>query len=232
MSSWRDFFDGEHSIYVSERHKLLHARIIARGMIAAIPRSDAVVLDHGCGEALHGEAVAAACGQLYLCESSPVLRAQLTARFINRAHVGIIAPETIEIGIPDDSLDLVTFISVAQYLKREELDAALHLWLQKLKPGGKLLIGDVIPPDVGMVTDTRALLSFAFSGGFLIAALAGLVKTAFSDYRKLRENLGLSMYSTAQMEAVLDKAGFVGIRQIENIGHNAARMTFEAARPA
>jgi hypothetical protein len=40
------------------------------------------------------------------------------------------------------------------------------------------------------------------------------------------------MYSTAQMETVLDKAGFVGIRQIENIGHNAARMTFEAARPA
>ncbi len=232
MSSWRDFFDGEHSIYVSERHKLLHARIIARGIIAAIPRSDAVVLDHGCGEALHGEAVAAACGKLYLCESAPVLRAQLTARFINSGHVSIIAPETIEIGIPDDSLDLVTFISVAQYLKREELDAALHLWLQKLKPGGKLVVGDVIPPDVGMVTDTRALLSFAFSGGFLIAALAGLVKTAFSDYRKLRDNLGLSMYSTAQMETVLDKAGFVGIRQIENIGHNAARMTFEAARPA
>ncbi|MCX7341870.1 MAG: methyltransferase domain-containing protein [Hyphomicrobiales bacterium] len=232
MSSWRDFFDGEHSIYVSERHKLLHARIIARGIIAAIPRSDAVVLDHGCGEALHGEAVAAACGRLYLCESAPVLRAQLTARFINSGHVSIIAPETIEIGIPDDSLDLVTFISVAQYLKREELDAALHLWLQKLKPGGKLVVGDVIPPDVGMVTDTRALLSFAFSGGFLIAALAGLVKTAFSDYRKLRDNLGLSMYSTAQMETVLDKAGFVGIRQIENIGHNAARMTFEAARPA
>ena len=232
MSSWRDFFDGEHSIYVSERHKLLHARIIARGIIAAIPRSDAVVLDHGCGEALHGEAVAAACGRLYLCESAPVLRAQLTARFINSGHVSIIAPETIEIGIPDDSLDLVTCISVAQYLKREELDAALHLWLQKLKPGGKLVVGDVIPPDVGMVTDTRALLSFAFSGGFLIAALAGLVKTAFSDYRKLRDNLGLSMYSTAQMETVLDKAGFVGIRQIENIGHNAARMTFEAARPA
>jgi SAM-dependent methyltransferase len=232
LSSWRDFFDGEHSIYVSGRHKLLHARIIARGIIAAIPRSDAVVLDHGCGEALHGEAVAAACGRLYLCESAPVLRAQLTARFINSGHVSIIAPETIEIGIPDDSLDLVTFISVAQYLKREELDAALHLWLQKLKPGGKLVVGDVIPPDVGMVTDTRALLSFAFSGGFLIAALVGLMKTAFSDYRRLRDNLGLSMYSTAQMETVLDKAGFVGIRQIENIGHNTARMTFEAARPA
>lgn len=232
MTSWRDFFDGEHSIYVSDRHKLLHARIIARGMIAAIPHANAVVLDHGCGEALHGDAVAAACGTLYLCESAPALRAQLSARFASRTHVSIVAPETIEIGIPDDSLDLVTFISVSQYLKREELDAALHVWFEKLKPGGKLVIGDVIPPDVGMVTDTKALLSFAFSGGFLIAAIAGLVKTAFSDYRKLRENLGLSMYSAVQMEAVLDKAGFVGIRQIENIGHNAARMTFEASKPA
>ncbi|MGL4439342.1 MAG: SAM-dependent methyltransferase, partial [Bosea sp. (in: a-proteobacteria)] len=68
--SWRDFFNGEHSIYVSERHKLLHARIITRGMVALIPRPDAAVLDHGCGEAIHGDAVAAACGKLYLCESA------------------------------------------------------------------------------------------------------------------------------------------------------------------
>lgn len=229
--SWRDFFNGEHSIYVSERHKMLHARIIARGMVALIPRPDAVVLDHGCGEALHADAVAAASGKLYLCESAPLLRAQLSARFINRPQVIVVAPETLDIGIPDDSLDLVTLISVAQYLSHDELNEALHLWHAKLKPGGKLVIGDVIPPDVGMVTDTMALLSFAFNGGFLIAAVAGLIKTAFSDYRKLRDKLGLSMYQAGEMESVVAKAGFIEVRQQDNIGHNPARMTFVAIKP-
>jgi ubiquinone/menaquinone biosynthesis C-methylase UbiE len=229
--SWRDFFNGEHSIYVSERHKLLHARIIARGMVALVPGPNAAVLDHGCGEAIHADAVASVCGKLYLCESAPLLRAQLSARFINRSHVSVIAPETLDIGIPDDSVDLVTLISVAQYLSRYELNEALHLWLAKLKPGGKLVIGDVIPPDVGMVTDTRALLSFAFSGGFLMAAVAGLIRTAFSDYRKLREKLGLSMYEAGAMELLIAKAGFADVRQIDNIGHNPARMTFVATKP-
>lgn len=229
--SWRDFFNGEHSIYVSERHKLLHARIIARGMVALVPRPDAVVLDHGCGEALHADAVAAACGKLYLCESAPALRAQLSARFINRSHVVVVAPETLDIGVPDASVDLVALISVAQYLSREELSEAMHLWLTKLKPGGKLVIGDVIPPDVGMATDTKALLSFAFTGGFLTAAIIGLIKTAFSDYRKLRDKLGLSMYEAAEMEALIAKAGFVNISHIDNIGHNPARMTFVATKP-
>lgn len=229
--SWRDFFNGEHSIYVSERHKLLHARIIARSTTALIARPDAVVLDHGCGEAIHADAVAAACGKLYLCESAPVLRAQLTARFINRPHVIVIAPETLDIGIPDESVDLVTLVSVAQYLSGDELNEALHLWLAKLKPGGKVVIGDVIPPDVGMVTDTKALLSFAFSGGFLMAAVAGLIRTAFSDYRKLREKLGLTMYEAREMESIIAKAGFVGVHQQDNIGHNPARMTFVATKP-
>ncbi len=228
--TWRDFFNGDHSIYVSERHKLLHARIIARALVSLIPGPDAAVLDHGCGEALHADPVAAACGTLYLCESAPSLRAQLTARFINQRHVRIIAPETAAIGIADESLDLVTAISLVQYLSRDELIELLGLWLEKLKPGGILVIGDVIPPDVGMVTDTKALLSFAWTGGFLFAAVAGLVKTAFSDYRQLREKLGLSMYSAAEMDTMLHKAGFAAVRQRDNIGHNPARMTFVAQK--
>ncbi len=227
---WREFFNGDHSIYVSERHKLLHSRIIARAMVGLIPHADAVVLDHGCGEALHAKAVADACGSLILCESAPTLRAQLTARFVNRPQIRIIAPETLEIGVEDDSLDLVTAISLVQYLSREELDGLLELWRLKLKPGGILVVGDVIPPDVGIATDTRALLSFAWQGGFLTAALGGLVRTAFSDYRKIRGQLGLSTYTAAQMDAALHKAGFAAVRQRENIGHNPARMTFVAQK--
>ena len=235
--SWREFWNGEHSIYVSERHKLLHARIIERGLVrlareAATGDAKPRVLDHGCGEALHAQSLAAAASKLYLCDSAPAIRAQLASRLGRFEQIEIVAPETIEIGIADDSLDLITVISVVQYLTDDELASAMALWLRKLKPGGALVIGDVIPPDVGVVTDTRALLNFAWQGGFLGAALMGLVRTALSDYRKLRETLGLAMYTAAQMDTRLHRAGFGHVERRDNIGHNAARMTFHARKPA
>ena len=69
--SWRDFWNGEHSIYVSPRHKALHYRAIATDLIGHIPAPNGVVLDHGCGEALDAGRVASACGRLYLCEAAP-----------------------------------------------------------------------------------------------------------------------------------------------------------------
>ncbi|MGL4727459.1 MAG: class I SAM-dependent methyltransferase [Bosea sp. (in: a-proteobacteria)] len=231
LSGWRAFFDGEHSIYVSERHKLLHARNIARGILAHLTAQSASVLDYGCGEALHGEALAAQCSQLWLCDTSPTLREQLAARFAAMPQVSTIAPEMIGLGLADDSLDMVVTISVLQYMTRDELRAALHTWREKLRPGGKLVIGDVIPPDVDMLTDTLALLRFGLEGGFLMAALAGLVRTALSDYRKIREKLGLTMYAQGEIEAIIMDAGLVDVRRADhNIGHNQARMTFTALK--
>jgi ubiquinone/menaquinone biosynthesis C-methylase UbiE len=231
LSGWRAFFDGEHSIYVSERHKLLHARNISRGLIAHLPLKGAAMLDFGCGEALHADALALQCGRLWLCDTSPSLREQLATRFASSPHVTPIAPETLALGIADDSLDMVATVSVLQYMSRDELRAALHLWRDKLKPGGKLVIADVIPPDVGMAQDTLALLRFGFQGGFLVAALAGLIRTALSDYRKIREKLGLTMYVQGEIEAIIMDADFADVmRADENIGHNQARMTFTARK--
>jgi ubiquinone/menaquinone biosynthesis C-methylase UbiE len=230
--NWREYWDNDHPIYVSERHKELHYRLLARDMIALVPRPDAHVLDHGCGEARAAAALAAACGKLWLCDSGPNVRAGLSQRFGTNPKITVIAPETAEIGIPDDSLDLVIANSLIQYLKRDELDACLALWRDKLKAGGILVLADVIPPDVGPLTDARALISFAWKGGFLIAALTGLARTALSDYRKLRERLGLATYAATQMDRILHDAGFAPVRRRDNLGHNPARMTFIAQKPA
>ncbi len=55
-----------------------------------------------------------------------------------------------------------------------------------MKPGGRLIVGDVLRPEVGMARDVMALLRFAAHHGFLKDALIGLVSTALSDYRQLR----------------------------------------------
>jgi SAM-dependent methyltransferase len=229
--SWRDFWNGEHSIYVSPRHKTLHYRQIARDLVGQIPTPDAVVLDHGCGEALSADLVAAACGKLYLCEAAPNVRERLRAMFGRIGHVAVVSPEEVE-ALPEATLDLVVANSLIQYLSREELVALLRSWLAKLRPGGKLVIADVIPPDVSPLTDASQLLAFAWRGGFLAAALAGLVRTAFSDYRKLRAQYGLSTYAEADIVGLIRAAGYDAVQRQPNFGHNPDRMTFAGTKPA
>lgn len=228
--SWRDFWNGEHSIYVSERHRTLHYRRIAQDIAAAVPARDATVLDVGCGEALSADLVAAACGRLILCEAAPNVRDRLRARFAAIANLSVVAPEEVE-ALAEDSLDLVVANSLIQYLSEDELKQALATWLGKLRPGGELVLADVIPPDLSPLTDATELLAFAWRGGFLFAALAGLVRTLFSDYRKLRAQYGLSTYSAATITGLLAEAGYEDVTPRQNFGHNPHRMSFSARKP-
>ncbi|MDJ1159225.1 methyltransferase domain-containing protein [Chelatococcus sp. SYSU_G07232] len=228
--NWRDFWNSDTPIYVSERHKLLHYRLVARDLATLVPSPDATVLDYGCGEALAADEVARHASSLILCDQAPLVRDRLKALFGANPKISVRAPEEIE-ALPSSSLDLVVMNSLVQYLSRTELEGLLRLWKDKLKSTGLLVIADVVPPKVSPVTDAAALLSFALRGGFLLAAVAGLVRTFFSDYRKIRGRLGLSQYEEADLLALLGAAGFSAERWRPNLGHNQARMTF-LARPA
>jgi ubiquinone/menaquinone biosynthesis C-methylase UbiE len=229
MRTWIDFWNAEHSIYVNERHKRLHAEAIARDIARYIPHTGAVVVDHGCGEALYAEAVARECDRLILCEAAPRIREDLARRLSGMRNAEVVEPAGVE-RLPDASLDLVVVNSVLQYLKREELEGLLDLWRAKLKPEGRLVIADVIPPNVSPLRDAAALLTFAARGGFLLPALGGLVRTAFSDYGRIRAQLGFSTHAEQEFMALLAAHGLAGERVHPNFGHNQARMTFSARR--
>jgi hypothetical protein len=90
------------------------------------------------------------------------------------------------------------------------------------------VIADVVPPSVSPLTDAAALLRLAQAQGFLGAAIMGLARTAFSDYRRLRGSIGLTLYDEAAMAAKLATAGYAARHARHNVGHNPARMTFVA----
>lgn len=225
--NWRDYWNQDTPIYVSERHKLLHYRLVANDIIGLIPSADAAVLDYGCGEALFADRIAAKCGHLYLSDAAPLVRERLDERFRRNDRITVLAPEEIA-SLPDASLDLIVVNSLLQYLSLEELRGLLKLWHGKLKGDGRLILADVIPPDVSPVTDAKALLSLAWQGGFLKSALLGLGRTAFSEYRKIREEIGLAQYTEEDIADIAGEAGFGIERMPRNLGHNPARMTFEA----
>jgi len=133
--------------------------------------------------------------------------------------------------VPDGSLDLIVVNSVLQYIPRRDFEVLLDRFRAKLKDSGRLALADILKPGSGALADIWSLLSFAFDGGFLFAACAGLAATFFSDYRKLRVQYGLTRYDEAKMISVLSVHGFAGARAPRNLGHNQGRMMF-LARPA
>jgi SAM-dependent methyltransferase len=227
MTSWREFWDSAHSIYVSERHKDVHYRDVAEQLAAFVPSPQARVLDHGSGEAIHADLVAARAGELLLCDSAATVRASITGRFVGNPKIKVIAPEDVE-RLPDARLDLIFANSLVQYLTADELGRMLALWRRLLAPGGGLIVADVIPPEVDALSDGLALLRYAAANGFLGAALVGLTRTALSRYRRLRNELGIARYSEADFLQKLRAAGFSAERMPKNVEHNPARMTFRA----
>jgi SAM-dependent methyltransferase len=230
MEEWIDYYDSTHTIYASKLHRELHFRLIADDIIGYIPSADAVVLDYACGEALSAAKVAEACALLYLAEPAPGVRGRLIARFAPNTKIRVRSLEDLRT-MAERSLDLVVMNSVTQYMSPAELDFAFAAIRRLLKPGGRLVVGDVLRPEVGMLRDIVALLRFAARNGFLRDALIGLLSTALSDYRQLRSRIGLQRYAEDAMIAKLAAVGFNASRAQFNIGHNPWRMTF-VARPA
>jgi SAM-dependent methyltransferase len=225
---WIAFWDSKHSVYVNARHLDAHYRCIADDLLPYVPAGGAV-LDYGCGEALSHGRIAAAAGRLILCDAAPGLRATLASRFAGNGRIEVRTPQEVD-ALPASSLDLIVMHSVAQYLTPGELDGRLAAFRQLLRPGGLLVLGDIISPHVSRLTDIVSLLRFGARDGFFLAAVGGLLRTAFSTYTRLRTTLGLTQYDERAMIERLAAAGFTAQRATKNIGHSPDRMTF-LARP-
>ena len=179
MASWIDYWNSDHPIYVNDRHKALHAAGIARDFGRHIKSKAAVVLDYGCGEALYAEDVARLCGRLVCSDAAPAVREKLAERVATIPKIEVQSPDQTE-ATPDGTFDLIVVNSLLQYLTIDQLSTLLSLWRRLLKPDGRLVLADVVPPDVSPVTDATALLSFAFRGGFVGAADHGARTTCRS----------------------------------------------------
>lgn len=231
MTTWRDYWNGDVPVYVSERHSTAHYRRLTRDIVNLLPRPNALVLDYGCGEARGAAEISRKCRRLYLCDGSEPVRARLAAAAAAEPRMTVIAPEDMG-QVADGSLDLIVMCSVLQYLDAAERDRVLALLAGKLAPGGELILADVIPEDAGAVSDAADLIQFAAEEGFLVDAVKGLIRIALSDYRKQRADLGLARYGDAEAKAMMARAGLDCRRLTRNVGPNRRRVTYAGRRPS
>ena len=227
MVTWLDFWNDDHSIFVSERHRQVHADGVLADIQDWLGDNRATVLDFGCGEARYAEELSARCDRLILCDGAAQVRSSLSQRLAQAAHCEVIAPDAMA-WIAPGSVDLIVVNSVLQYLGNAEFDHLLSCSRAMLAPRGRLILADVIPPDIGMLTDSVALLRFGWRNGFLGPAVLGLVRTALSDYRHYRSEVGLATYTATELQRRLCGHGLKAQLAPRNFGHNQARYTVVA----
>ena len=228
--SWQEFWNKDTPIYVNNVHKEVHYRIVAEDLAASLHCAAARVLDFGCGEALHADAVAKRCELLVLCDAATMTRDRLTAKFGGMTCIKILTPDQVE-SLSASSFDVIVVNSVVQYLSLAEFERLLGVWRRLLAADGRLILGDIVPRAVGPVADALALLRLAGKHGFLTAAGLGLVRTLFSDYRAKRATFGLLRFEETELMDLLTRHGFEARRRPGNIGHNPARLTAIATIP-
>jgi SAM-dependent methyltransferase len=226
LESWLDFWNAPQRLYVNPEHAARLYREIAEELVRAAGISQgARCLDFGCGEALGCPVLLARGASVLLYDPAPRMRHLAGQRFAGEPGVSLLETSDFE-AIPRASLDVIAVISVVQYLPREELRRLLGLWRRQLRASGRLVLGDVIPPHVGAVSDTVALFTYCGRRGNLLPALLSVAATAFSDYRRVRRALGLTSYDEAELRSLLSAHGFDATRHPHNMGINQARMTF------
>ncbi len=165
-------------------------------------------------------------GRVFLYDAAGGRRPRLRQRY---SHLdGIVVPD--ELSVLDQTCDMVLLISVIQYLPREDLPALLAQLHHMLKPGGKLLVGDILGPANSVAGDVMSLLRFAWREAFLVEAVKGLLRTFNSNYHLRRKTLGLSSYAIDDILDRLDEAGFDASPLSRNIGHAHHRRSILAVR--
>ena len=151
----------------------------------------------------------------------------LGARFAGNDKIAVRKPEDIAV-MPAGSMDVIVMHSVAQYLSPQEFDGAGQVFHRLLKPGGLLVLGDVIPRKAVGARRRAGAAPIRRAGGVFLGGAAGPVSHLFFRLPAAAQILGLARYDDDEIAAKLEAAGFSAERARTNIGHNSKRMTFLA----
>lgn len=230
IDTWLAFWNATNRIYVNQRHRQAHYDTLFAKVGRFLPEgNEATVLDWGCGDALAADRMSKKCKAVLLYDAAEATRSRLSSRHGGEARVYVLDEAGIAELAPG-TIDLIIVNSVIQYLNRAQFDELLVTAGRLLCSEGNLLLGDVIEPDTSITRDATNLLRFAWRNGFFTAALAGLLRTFVSRYRKLRRELGFARYKEDEIRRILAAHGFAVEILAENIGPSRYRKSYVARK--
>jgi len=228
--TWIDFWNGAHSLYVSERHLQLHATQVAKAVLKlpeAMP--GATLFDYGCGDALAAQYLIDAGISVVLFDAAYNVSERNRARYHGSSMVRIVTKS--DFPVLRQRCDALIVNSVLQYMPKHELADLLNIARHCLRPNGSLYLGDLIPSGgLTIFADAYFLLKSSWRGRFVGSALIGLAKTFFSDYNLLKRERGFSCWSEAELSFELHQRGWSSYRMPHNLGTSEYRYLIRAKR--
>src|SRR4029077_18202290 len=113
--------------------------------LAALADGDAVVGDLGCGTGQVSAALASLCARVIAADASAAMRQPAKRRLAGLDNIDLRRGELETLPIDDERLDMATLMLVLHHVPEPE--KALAEVARVLKPGGRVIVGDMLPHD-------------------------------------------------------------------------------------
>ena len=198
--SWSEFWETD-TTYACAKHKKVVEDETFRQQVSFLSSKD-VVLDFGCGESPK-ENLAEAVSELFLFGDAQEISKRLFSKYKGKKNINVVY------GLDTSTSFSIIFVcSVIQYLSKEEFTERLKYFRSVMKPGGRLIISDVIPKNISGLKELLTLLFVAAKNNFLKDAILNLFRMMKGEYGSLRKSHNLTKYDEDEIFALLQEAGF------------------------
>jgi cyclopropane fatty-acyl-phospholipid synthase-like methyltransferase len=204
-------------------------RIEARDYAARVrdalrPAANFTVLDFGCGFGHAARELAPDVARIVLWDASSAVRRQARERIAHVTNAELLDVEALDASALADTFDLILVHSVVQYMSVDEIRSWLNRWRQMLKPGGRLVLSDLIVPGAGGLHELISYLWFALRNGFFWNAfISGLTETA--HYMKARRSRPLTTVTRDVVNGWATGSGLKPEWLDRNLSHRQTRAT-------
>jgi len=194
---------GWDNFWKDQRQSFWHAMQIATGYFAVqfqkrfqIKQTD-TVFDYGCGPGFVADALVknnisitgADINEFYIAQCR---KNHPAASFIHITTEVAANEQILTRELNGRRFDYIIVLSVAQYLKNTaELEAVVKMLRTYLKPGGKLVLADIIDDNTSSVKDALSLLFYYIKIGRVPTFVRFMLYLLFSNYRKVSGKMPL-----------------------------------------
>jgi trans-aconitate methyltransferase len=175
------------------------------------------VLDYGCGYGHAAMPLAKRVGQLWIWDYSEPMRRFATQYLSVMPNVKLWQPNSNEV-----LFDVIWINSVVQYMTAASFLEVLQQLATRIKPTGKIVVSDLIPPTLPFYSDVLSLLRFSLRKGYFLKAF----RRAFAlrkRYSTLAESSPLYHPTREEVLNLAAKAGLVGEYLPTNLTHFRGR---------
>ncbi|HEY7564499.1 MAG TPA: methyltransferase domain-containing protein [Acidimicrobiia bacterium] len=173
-AGWSGYWDGLPAGRILHEAESIE---FARRLLAQVPLTrDDVVLDFGSGEGLAAEHLAPSVARIDCWDIAPSMRQSAATRLTRFQNARVLDGDPSEDPERAGTYDYVVVNSVLQYLPVAELGGVIGSWRALLKPGGSVVLSDVIPTGRPFFVDTWDLIRFAARHRILSRVILGAIR--------------------------------------------------------